>query len=152
MVSDDVEVLNRLTNIFVITPHPGEMARLLKRSIKDIEKNRIKYSLEFSKKYNCIVVLKGVFTVISNPSGDVFINNSSSVTLATAGSGDILCGIISGLTAYTDLIDSVKTAVYIHGLAGKLCEKKIGSFGVTALDILKRIPEALNLFNKREMN
>lgn len=152
LLSQDMSLLTKLEKTFIITPHPGEMARLLKRNIVDIEENRIKYANELSVKIGAIVVLKGQFTVIASPDGEIYINNTSSVTLATAGSGDILCGIISGLIGFNDLITSVRAGVYIHGLAGIITEEQIGTTGVTASDIMAAVPQAVKKYNmiKRE--
>lgn len=142
LLSEDLNLLDNIKTTFVITPHPGEMSRLTGKSIKEIEKNRVTYAEDFSKKYNCIVVLKGVYTVIAAPDSETYININSSTTLATAGTGDILSGIIAGLTSYATLIDAVRAAVYIHGISGKIAEEEIGKVGVTASDILKNIPRA----------
>lgn len=148
LLSEDLSLVDKITQTFVITPHPGEMARLLDRSIKEVEKDRIGSALSLSKKINAIVVLKGMFTVITTPKGEVFLNNCSSETLATSGSGDILSGIIAGLTGKNSLINSVRAGVFIHGLSGKIAEKNIGRIGVTATDILNSIPEAINQYTK----
>lgn len=146
LISEDLSIINAIKKPFVITPHPGEMARLTGQSISEVENNRINISLDLSKKTGAIVVLKGVFTVITTPNGDVFINETSSRSLATAGSGDILCGIIAGLSGYNSLINSVKSAIYIHGLAGIIAEKQVGETGVTASDIMQVIPQAITKY------
>lgn len=144
LLSENFDCFIEYSNGLVLTPHPKEMSRLMNTSIEDIEKKRIYYALKLSKKLNSIVVLKGVYTVITTPEMDVYINSNSSNTLATAGSGDILCGIIAALTGYTNLINAVRAAVYIHGTAGIIAEKHIGQTGVTASDIMKNIPTAVN--------
>lgn len=143
LLSKDLFLADKIKNTFVITPHPGEMARLIGKSVKDVELDRIGSALTLSKKLNAIVLLKGIFTVITTPSGEIYINNCSSITLATAGSGDILCGIISGLSGKNTLLEAVRAGVYIHGLSGKIAEEQIGSEGVTATDILNAIPKAV---------
>ncbi len=148
LLAENSSHIQKLKKVFVITPHPGEMGVLINKPVKEVESNRIKYAQEVSEKFNCIVILKGVFTIISTPDRQVYINNRSSVTLSTSGSGDILCGIIAGLTGYTDLISAVRSAVYIHGLTGVLAEKKYGKDGIIASDILKLIPEALKKYKQ----
>lgn len=141
-------LIQKLKKLFVITPHPGEMGVLINKTVKEIESNRIKFAKEVSVKFNCIVVLKGVYTIIATPNKEVYINIKSSVTLSTSGSGDILCGIIAGLTSFTDLLSAVRSAVYIHGLAGVIAEKKYGKDGIISSDILELIPEALKKYKQ----
>lgn len=148
LLSEDLSLIDKFTKVFVITPHPGEMGKLIDKTINEVESNRIKYALEVSEKFNCIVVLKGVFTLITTPSGEIYINNVSSISLATSGSGDILSGIIAGLTGYADLISAVRAGVYIHGLAGIIAQKQYGEDGIIASDILKLIPKALQKYKE----
>ncbi len=152
LLAEDLSVLKVLTKIYVITPHPREMARLLKTTTTFIEENRLKVATEFSVKHKCIVVLNGAYTVIAMPSSEILINRSGSVTLATAGSGDILCGIISGLTGRTSLYNAVKAGVYLHGLTGEILEESIGKIGVTASDLLKTIPESFSRYTELANN
>lgn len=143
-LSKNIELLHKKKNEIVLTPHPGEMSRLIGVSIDEIEKDRIRYAKEFSKKYNIILVLKGNKTVVSNNKGDVYINDTGNPSMATAGSGDVLTGIISSLIGQGyDVFESAKLGVYIHGLSGDISRDKLGEYGVLARDILDNIPLAM---------
>jgi NAD(P)H-hydrate epimerase len=128
----------------ILTPHPGEMARLLGTSIKKLQSNRIAIARKFAKDYNCTVVLKGHRTVVADSKGKVYINRTGNPGMATAGSGDVLTGIIGaflgqGLNAF----EAAEYAVYLHGLAGDLAAKEKTEIGMIASDIIAEIPEAI---------
>lgn len=127
----------------ILTPHPREMGRLLGISTKSVELNRKKVVSNFAKKYKCIVVLKGHKTIVAEPSGQCFINATGNAGMATAGSGDVLTGIIvaflaQGLNAY----EAAKQGVYIHGVAGDLAAKKKTKVSMIASDIIDELPYA----------
>ncbi len=132
----------------VLTPHSGEMARLLNCSVSSIEENRIESAKKLSKDFNSIVVLKGHYTIITTPQGKTYINTETSASLSTAGSGDVLSGIIAGLTGYLNLEDAVLTGVYLHGSTGKIIEKEKGTSGILATEILDYLPQAINSYKK----
>jgi NAD(P)H-hydrate epimerase len=128
----------------ILTPHPGEMSRLTKRSLKDIEADRLGTAIEFAKTWGHVVVLKGAFTVIAAPEGRSILLPFANPALATAGSGDVLAGAIAamvsqGLKPY----EAAVCGAYIHGVAGELARREIGSAGVLAGDLLSRLPQAL---------
>lgn len=129
----------------IITPHPGEMMRLSNIESKElIEKNRIEFAQSFSTKYNIYLILKGVPTIIATPEGHVYINPTGNPGMATAGTGDVLTGIISGLLAQNKSpLNSCLLGVYIHGLAGDIASKVIGEIPLTATDIINYIPNAI---------
>ncbi len=128
----------------VISPHPGEMSRLIGKSIPDIQKDRINTALAFAQEFNLVCILKGAASVIAAPSGQVWINPTGNEGMATAGSGDVLTGIIGGFLAQGMLdIDAAVLACYLHGLAGDLARDEYGSRGMVAGDILRMLPEAL---------
>lgn len=146
--ADGLKILSRITNWWkkipentVLTPHPGEMSVLTELKIKEIEENRWKIAEEYAQKWGVTLVIKGAMTVVGTPSGQVFINPIGDSALATAGSGDVLSGIIGGLLAQR--VPSKKAAilgVWTHGEAGQKAHKTIGSAsGVTALDILNQV-------------
>ena len=129
--------------ITVITPHPGELATLLGKDIKEIQDNRIYYSKYASDKYNVITVLKGHNTIV-NYKERLYINHSGNPGMATAGSGDILAGmIISFICQGIEPFDACTLAVYAHGLSGDLASDKKGEYGLIASDILACIPFAI---------
>ena len=128
----------------VVTPHPGEMARLLGVSIKKVQSNREGIAKKFAKDYKVTVVLKGHNTVVADYKNNLFINRTGNPGMATAGSGDVLTGMIAaflgqGLNAF----NASKYAVYLHGLAGDLAAKEKTQLGMIASDIIEKIPEAI---------
>ena len=127
----------------ILTPHPGEFERLAGETRDSFE--RLQKQVEFSEKYNCIVVLKGAYTSISAPGNKVWFNSTGNPGMATAGSGDVLTGIILSLLAQGyDPINASLTGVYIHGLAGDVAAEKSGFESVIASDIIAMIGEAFN--------
>jgi len=142
-VSEDTKILKKVKEGYVITPHPGEMARLIKKSTSFVKKNRESLAKKFANDYNACVVLKGAGTVVAT-SGATYHNKTGNPGMATAGSGDVLTGIIGGFLAQgLKVFDAAKLAVYIHGLAGDLAVKEKGEAGLIAGDILEKIPEAV---------
>lgn len=128
----------------ILTPHPGEMSRLTRLSISDIQNNREKVALEFAKKWNKVVVLKGANTIIATPEGEVFTSPFANPVLATAGTGDVLSGIISGfLSQGLDYKDAAVIGVFIHAQAGESLSRKIGDTGSIASDLLSLIPQII---------
>ena len=128
----------------VLTPHPAEMARLLGCTVKKIESNREFIAKKFARDYNCTVVLKGHRTTVANFNAKIYINKTGNPGMATAGSGDVLTGIIGaflgqGLNAF----DAAKFAVYLHGLAGDLAAEEKTEMGMIASDIIEKIPDAI---------
>ncbi|MFH1853958.1 MAG: NAD(P)H-hydrate dehydratase [Candidatus Omnitrophota bacterium] len=145
-VSLNPSILKKIKNEYIVTPHPGEMSRLFKKDIDYIKKNRLIVAKQFSDYYNAVVVLKGAGTVVAGR-GDKkrsYINKTGNPGMATAGSGDVLTGIIGAFLAQgLKAFDAARSAVYVHGLAGDLAEKEKGETGLIASDILERIPEAI---------
>lgn len=142
----------RLNGEVIITPHPGEMSRLTGKSINEIQKNRIDLTKNFAKIWNKTVVLKGANTVIAPPIGGVAISPFANPALATAGTGDILSGIIAGFLAQgLSSFDAVCLGVYIHGLAGEMLKEKYGSAGGLASDLLPFLPQVLLNISKHRI-
>jgi ADP-dependent NAD(P)H-hydrate dehydratase / NAD(P)H-hydrate epimerase len=138
------EKLDGKTRPLVITPHPGEMARLTGLSIPEIQRNRIGVARTFARQHNCIVVLKGHRTLVAQPDGEVWVNTTGNPGMATGGTGDILTGTIAGLMAQNPKhsVKAVISAVYLHGLAGDVaCESK-GGLSLVATDLMHALPEA----------
>ena len=130
----------------ILTPHPGEFKRLA----GDVENSylSIQNQVEFSKKYKVIVVLKGAFTSVSTPEGKLFFNSTGNPGMATAGSGDVLTGIILGLLAQGISPENAAIAgVYLHGLAGDLAASVKSEFSLVAGDILEFLSEAFIALN-----
>jgi len=135
------EILKNKKADIVLTPHPGEMARLTGLQIEEIERRRIDLPQEFSLNYGLTIVLKGVPTVIGH-NGYTYINPTGNPGMAKAGSGDVLTGIIGGLMAQgLTSLDSAILGVYLHGLAGDIGASHKGEHSLLASDIIEYIPE-----------
>ncbi len=141
--------LNLRSNI-ILTPHSGELSRLINKPANIIENNRLKESNGFSKKSSAIVLLKGPFSIITNGEKSYF-NNSGNSGLATAGSGDILGGIIAGFCAQSNkLFESTVLGAYIHGLAADMAIKETTEYSLIATDLLSWIPRAIKEILKND--
>jgi NAD(P)H-hydrate epimerase len=129
----------------VITPHPGEMARLVGKTNAEVLIDRISVAQEFAVSHHVITVLKGQRTLIVAPSGRVYVNPTGNAGMATAGAGDVLTGIIAGLIAQqpSTPLEGVIAAVYLHGLAGDIAAGKLGMRSVVASSITDCLPEAI---------
>lgn len=128
----------------IITPHPMELSRLMGVEIKEIEQNRAKWAWEASKEFDCIVLLKGHETVIAIPSGKIFINHTGNSSLAKAGTGDVLTGMIAGFCAQgISLEEAACCAVYTHGITSEIASKAMSEYSVLASDLIKYIPLAM---------
>ena len=128
-----------------LTPHPGEASRLLGISVAEVEQDRPAAVRRLADLYHARVVLKGAHSLITGPGEEIYMNLSGSTALATAGSGDILGGIVASLLGGgLKGTDALRTAVFIHGLAGEAAGRKLGEDGVTASDILACLPRAVN--------
>ncbi len=141
-LSRQMDLLQKVSAPLILTPHPGEMSRLSGLSTKEIQKERMKITKEFAKKWNVVLVLKGARTVIASPDGTAFLNLSGNPAMASAGMGDVLTGIIAGLLSqgYSPL-ESAVLGVYMHGKAGDLAYEELGGIGIIAGDLITRIPK-----------
>ena len=129
----------------VITPHPGEMARLIGASVDEVQVNRIEVAGEFAATHHVYVVLKGHRTIIATPEGHIFINPTGNAGMATAGTGDVLTGMLAAwLAQLLDAEAACRLAVFLHGAAGDLAESDHGQVALMATDVLARLGPALN--------
>jgi NAD(P)H-hydrate epimerase len=136
---------DRKSDFLAITPHPGEMARLLMNSTKDVQEDRVRIAQHAAKKWNVHVVLKGSHTLIASPQGEIFVNTSGNPGLAKGGSGDILTGLLAALTAQFRTNDWTRTlalGVYLHGKAAELATVATDQSGLLATDVAAAIPAA----------
>ena len=134
----------RVTGQRILTPHPGEMARLLGINIKQVQAQRKKVAKETANDYNALVVLKGNQTIVAAPGGKTYVNTTGNPGMATAGSGDCLTGMIATfLSQGLEPFKAAKFAVYLHGLAGDLAAKEKTEISLIASDIIAKIPEAI---------
>ncbi len=128
----------------ILTPHPGEMARLLGVSVKQVQERRKEVAGRFARDYKVTVVLKGCRSVVTDYQGNTYTNNTGNPGMATAGSGDVLTGIIGAFLGQgLDAFNAAKFAVYVHGLAGDLAAKEYSQISLIASDIIGKIPEAI---------
>jgi len=137
----------------IMTPHPGEMARLCELSVQEIQKDRLGIAQRFAQTHKVHLVLKGAISVIADEQGVLFLNPTGNPGMATGGMGDVLTGMVGSFIAQGwPLRESVNTAVYLHGLAGDLASQDLGPMGLTARDLIDRIPLALKtLMNHGDM-
>lgn len=127
----------------IITPHPGEMARLISKKISQIQKNRKTVAEKFADEYNVTTVLKGYQTVVASSEGRVYINNTGNPGMASGGCGDVLTGIAGSFLAQgMDSFKAARLAVYAHGLAGDIAARQKGEISLRATDLLKFLPQA----------
>jgi NAD(P)H-hydrate epimerase len=129
----------------VLTPHPGEMARLTGETTKEIVARRIEVARGFARAFQALLVLKGFRTLTAAPDGRVWVNPTGNSGMATGGTGDVLTGLISGLLAQhasRPPASVVAAAVYLHGLAGDLAAAEKGQSSMIAGDLLEAIPRA----------
>jgi len=128
----------------VITPHPGEMARLVGCTIADVQKDRLGVARKFAREHELIVVLKGHRTLVVQPDGEAWVNTTGNPGMATGGTGDILTGMVAGMIAQhlTSAFLAVLAAVHLHGLAGDVMREKVGEHSLVATDLLQGLPEA----------
>ena len=134
----------------VITPHPGEMARLVGATVADIQRDRVGAAHEFATDRGVHVVLKGARTVVAHPDGDVLVNTTGNPGMATGGSGDVLTGVSAAwLAQVEDVGAAVALAVHLHGLAGDLAAEEVGETGLIARDIAHHLGRAVGKLTGR---
>ncbi|WP_294656834.1 NAD(P)H-hydrate dehydratase [uncultured Ruminococcus sp.] len=137
------EILKNLKAPAIITPHPGEMARLLHSTPKTVNSNRENTAIDFAKKFGVVTVLKGAGTIIASPDGKVYINHTGNSGMATGGSGDVLSGIIGSLLAQGAApINAAAAGVFLHGTIGDLAAEKLGKISMLPTDMIDMIPTA----------
>jgi hydroxyethylthiazole kinase-like uncharacterized protein yjeF len=135
----------RKAEFLAITPHPGEMARLLGCSTREVQEKRLERASEAARRWNVHVVLKGFHTVVAAPSGEVFVNTSGNAGLAKGGTGDVLTGFLAALTAQFRTHEWARVlalGVYLHGLAAQIATKETDESGLLAGDVIDAIPLA----------
>jgi ADP-dependent NAD(P)H-hydrate dehydratase / NAD(P)H-hydrate epimerase len=138
-----VAALNGKKRTLVITPHPGEMARLIGRTTAEAQKDRLGVARKFARQHALIVVLKGHRTLVVRPDGEAWLNMTGNPGMATGGTGDILTGMVAGMIAqHPDaVLPAVLAAVHLHGLAGDVMRESIGEHSLVATDLLQGLPE-----------
>lgn len=143
----------RLSQPTILTPHPGEMARLTGRSVGEVQNDRLGMALTSAEEWGVVVVLKGAYTVVASPEGRVAISPVALPALASGGTGDVLSGLTAALLAQgVELFEAACAAVYVHGLAGTLAahEKGNDQSGLLAGDVAEAIPAAMGMVRRGE--
>jgi len=144
IIAENRDFLKSLKVPVILTPHPGEMARLVGKTSKEIQSKRIEYTENFAVHHKCYVVLKGARTIIATPYGGVFINPTGNPGMSSGGMGDVLTGVISGLISQQyNPLEACLLGVFIHGLSGDIVAREMGVSGITATDVANSIPKAL---------
>lgn len=143
----------QLANDAILTPHPGEMARLAGISVEEVPSNRIDLAKKAAQEWHKTVVLKGAYTVIAAPDGKCWVSPIANPGLASAGTGDVLSGAIAGLVAQgLSLFDAAALGVYLHGEAGEMVKAKLGDAGMIASDLLPKLPLTIKQLKERYVN
>jgi hydroxyethylthiazole kinase-like uncharacterized protein yjeF len=137
-------LLNGRGRVLVLTPHPGEMARLAGLTVKEVEADRVGLARRFATEHKVTLVLKGWRTLVAHPDGSIAVNTSGNPAMAKGGSGDILTGIVAGMLAQFpgDVVRAVETAVYLHGLAGDFAARAMDEHTVLATDTVTHLSDA----------
>lgn len=138
---------------FVLTPHPGEMARLLNCGVADVQERREEVAREVAEETRATVVLKGAATLSVDPSGELYLNPTGNSGMATAGTGDVLTGAVAALLARgLGGLHAAAIAAFVHGLAGDLAAERVGITGMVAGDVLDRLPESFRVVERAGSN
>jgi NAD(P)H-hydrate epimerase len=144
-VFPDKSLRERKTKFLALTPHPGEMARLLGSTSAKVQEDRLNVALEAASRWNAHVVLKGFHTILAGPDGSIFVNTTGNAGLAKGGSGDVLTGILAALTAQfgtEDWLRILALGVYLHGFAAELATEMIDLSGLLAGEVADAVPQA----------
>ena len=136
-----ISILRKAKGPRILTPHSGEMSRLTGQSVKEIEGSRLKTARDFARSFNCVLLLKGHRTVVASPQGKTYINHTGNVGMATAGSGDVLTGMVTAFLGQGMVpFNAAKYGAYYHGKAGDLAARKKSKISIIASDIIEQIP------------
>lgn len=141
-----LQIFGKANTGIVMTPHPGEMARLLKISTAKVQDYRREIAKKFSSVFRLTLVLKGHHTIVADYQDNLYINKTGNPGMSTAGSGDVLSGMIAAFMGQgLEAFEAAKYSVYLHGLAGDLAAKEKTTLSMVASDIIAKIPEAVKL-------
>jgi ADP-dependent NAD(P)H-hydrate dehydratase / NAD(P)H-hydrate epimerase len=139
------ELGTRKAELLTITPHPGEMARLLESTVRDVQAKRLEVALDAAERWRAHVILKGFHTILAAPDGRAYVNTTGNPGMATGGTGDVLTGMLAGLAAEFGTKDWERVlglGVYLHGLAGDVAAEYVGQAPLVASDVIEALPEA----------
>jgi yjeF C-terminal region, hydroxyethylthiazole kinase-related len=142
-IGDDMMILRKRQSPTIITPHPGEMGRLTKKTASDVQAKRNDFAVKYAKLSGAVVALKGANTLVTNGI-DVYENKTGNPGMATAGSGDVLGGVIAAMVGLgLEPFAAAKLGVFLHGYAGDLVRSEKGMRGLIASDMIDKLPKAL---------
>jgi NAD(P)H-hydrate epimerase len=148
-LATDVTALQHARGPVVLTPHPGEMARLLGKSNAEVQTQRLEIARTFAQQHRCCLVLKGANTIIAAPDGRAWVNTSGNPGMASGGMGDVLTGMISGLLAQGYPVEEAcQLAVFLHGYVGDRAAEEKGEAGILARDLIERLPGGLRALHQ----
>jgi hydroxyethylthiazole kinase-like uncharacterized protein yjeF len=139
------ELRTRKPELLAVTPHPGEMGRLLGATARDVQAKRLEVALDAAAKWKAFVILKGFHTILATPDGRAYVNTTGNPGMATGGTGDVLTGMLAGLTAEfgsKNWEHVLGLGVYLHGLAGDVAAERVGEAPLVASDLIEALPEA----------
>jgi hydroxyethylthiazole kinase-like uncharacterized protein yjeF len=143
-IDEPAALVGREGRDLIITPHPGEMARLVGCTVEDVQADRMGIARDFASGHRVYVVLKGYRTLIATPDGKIFINPTGSPGMATGGTGDVLAGMVAAwLAQLLDAEAACRLATYLHGAAGELADADAGELSMTATDLAEHIGDAI---------
>ncbi|MDH7511537.1 MAG: NAD(P)H-hydrate dehydratase [Clostridiales bacterium] len=144
ILSQKQELLKKLPKPAILTPHPGEFARLLGLTVPEVLGKRLELVPCFAQKHGVILVLKGYRTLVGAPDGRVFVNPTGNPGMATGGTGDVLSGMIGSLLMQQkDPLMAALAAVYLHGMSGDLASRRVGERAIVAGDLIRFLPQAV---------
>lgn len=133
----------------ILTPHPGEMAALTGLSVQEIQEKRLELAVHFAKEWKQIVILKGALTIIASQNGKAYISTCANPSLARAGSGDILAGLITGFLAQgVKPLEAAQLGVWVHGNCGDLASEDRDPAAILARDLVDQIPVSIGILRK----
>ena len=142
-ICNEPQILKSLKAPAIITPHPGEMARLINSTPREVNSDRENTAINFAKRYGVITVLKGAGTIIASPDGKAYINHTGNSGMATGGSGDVLAGIIGSMLAQgANPFKAAAAGVFLHGTVGDIAAEKLGRISMLPTDMTELLPDA----------
>lgn len=146
VLSRNIDVMKRAEAPLILTPHPGEMARLCGKTVAEVQEYRLETALEAARQLGAVVVLKGANTIVASPDGRAAINRTGNAGMARGGSGDLLAGMIASFAAQgVSPFEAAQCGVHLHGLAGDRVAKRLSMQGMLPSDMLKELPMLFNL-------